>query len=204
MNELIEIGKSEKLHVHLDGARIFHATMALKMDVKEMTKNCDTVMFCLSKGLGAPFGSIVVGSKQVIDKIRIIRKRIGGLLRKPGMVAQSCHISLDNIDNFVGKANESAQYLAAELRKLDWVEIVFSVDVNMIFFRFVDPETNKEKNIHKMDLTELKNHLLSKKIKVPISPNYGDVNRMVTHHYIGRDEIDTLISAMKDFYEKSA
>ncbi len=112
------------------------------------------------------------------------------------MVAQSCHISLDNIKNFIGKANESAQYLAAELRKLDWVEIVFSVDVNMIFFRFVDPETNKEKNIHKMDLAELKNHLLSKKIRVPISPNYGDVNRMVTHHYIGRDEIDSLISAM--------
>ena len=187
----------------MDGARIFHATMLLKMDVKEMTKNCDTVMFCLSKGLGAPFGSMVVGSKQVIDKIRIIRKRIGGLLRKPGMVVQSCHISLDNIENFIGKANESAQYLAGELKKLDWIEIVYSVDVNMIFFRFVDPEKNNEKNINKMDLAGLKNHLLRHKIKVPLSPNYGDINRMVTHHYIGKKEVDILVSAMKEFYDKS-
>jgi hypothetical protein len=86
---------------------------------------------------------------------------------------------------------------------MDWIEIVYSVDVNMIFFRFVDPEKNNEKNINKMDLTGLKNHLLSHKIKVPLSPNYGDINRMVTHHYIGKKEVDILVSAMKEFYDKS-
>jgi threonine aldolase len=70
-----------------------------------MVKGCDTVMFCLSKGLGAPLGSMVVGSNNVIEKIRNNRKRLGGLLRKPGMIVQSCHISLDNIENFIGKAN---------------------------------------------------------------------------------------------------
>lgn len=60
-----------------------------------MTENCDTVMFCFSKGLGAPLGSIVVGKKSVIDTIRVSRKRIGGILRKPGMVVESCNIALD-------------------------------------------------------------------------------------------------------------
>lgn len=75
-------------------------------------------MFCLSKGLGSPIGSIVVGKKDVIEKIRVIRKRLGGIVRKPGFFVKSCLISLDNIENFVGKANDSAQKLANELRKL--------------------------------------------------------------------------------------
>lgn len=99
------IGKSENLHVHLDGARVFHAAIVQKTDVKDLVKGFDTVMFCLSKGLGAPIGSMVAGSKAVIEKIRVNRKRLGGMLRKPGMIAQSGHISLDNIDNFIGKAH---------------------------------------------------------------------------------------------------
>jgi len=62
-------------------------------------------MFCLSKGLSSPIGSMVVGSKTVVDKVRLNRKRLGGNLRKPGVIAHSCLISLDNIDNFIGKAN---------------------------------------------------------------------------------------------------
>ncbi len=69
-------------------------------------------MFCLSKGLSSPIGSMVAGSKNVIEKIRVNRKRLGGNLRKPGVIAHSCLISLDNINNFIDKAHESAEYLA--------------------------------------------------------------------------------------------
>ena len=74
----------------------------------------------------------------------------------------------------------------------------------MIFFKFVDPETNKDKNIHRIDINELKAYLLTQKIKAFLSVVYGDTNWLVTHHFVGPKEVETFVSALKDFYDKSA
>lgn len=108
-------------------------------------------MFCFSKALGAPLGSIVVGNKEVIDKIRVSRKRIGGILRKPGMVVQSCNIALDNWEDTIYKADSSAKLLASELKKLPFIELVQDVDINMVFFKFIEP--NQENKLNSMNLS---------------------------------------------------
>lgn len=75
------------MHIHMDGARIFNACAELKIDPKELVKECDSVMFCLSKGLCTPIGSMVVGSAEFIAKFNKNRKMLGGVLRKPGILA---------------------------------------------------------------------------------------------------------------------
>jgi threonine aldolase len=81
-------------------------------------------MFCLSKGLGAPIGSMVVGTKEMITKLRVNRKRMGGNMRKPGIIAQSGIIALDNYEVTIKKANESAQKLSAQLVELGWIQLI--------------------------------------------------------------------------------
>ena len=84
MKQDYEIAKELGLNVHLDGARIFNAAAYLNVDVKELTQYCDSVMFCISKGLCSPVGSLIAGSKEFIDRARKNRKMLGGGLRQAG------------------------------------------------------------------------------------------------------------------------
>jgi threonine aldolase len=111
------------MHVHLDGARIFNACAELKIDPKELVKNCDSVMFCLSKGLCTPIGSIVAGSREFIAKFNKNRKMLGGILRKPGIVAEMGIYALNTIRHELGEDNEAARKLGGRLLSLGWVEI---------------------------------------------------------------------------------
>ena len=88
--------KERKLPVHLDGARIFNAATALGVDVKTLTLGFDTVMFCLSKGLGAPVGSMLVGSAELMDRARLFRKALGGGMRQAGVLAAAGIIALEH------------------------------------------------------------------------------------------------------------
>ena len=99
--ELIKIAKKEKLHVHMDGGRMFYACDYYKITAKELLKDVDSVMFCLSKGLSAPVGSIVAGSKDFIQKFRYFRKMLGGNLRKPGVLAGPGLLSLTKMTEVV-------------------------------------------------------------------------------------------------------
>ena len=87
MKEMYDTGKELGLQVHTDGARIFNASTALGVDVKEIAKHTDTVQFCLSKGLAAPVGSMVVGSQEVIDHAKSYRRMLGGSMRQAGIIA---------------------------------------------------------------------------------------------------------------------
>ena len=87
--------KERRLPVHLDGARIFNAAVALGVDVKALTHGFDTVMFCLSKGLGAPVGSMLVGSAEQMERARIFRKALGGGMRQVGVLAAAGLIALE-------------------------------------------------------------------------------------------------------------
>jgi threonine aldolase len=139
LNVLEEIwagAKERKLPTHLDGARIFNAAKALDMDVKTLTRGFDTVMFCLSKGLGAPVGSMLTGSAELIARARIFRKALGGGMRQVGVLAAAGLIALERMPARLHEDHANARLLAKALANLENVSIdVNSVETNIVVFR---------------------------------------------------------------------
>jgi len=112
-----------KLPVHMDGARIFNAACFLNQPVRELAKYADTVMFCLSKGLGAPAGSMVVGSTEAIARGRMYRKRLGGGMRQVGVLAAAGLIALEEMPHRLGEDHANARFLAGELAKVPGIAL---------------------------------------------------------------------------------
>jgi threonine aldolase len=117
--ELVAAGRAARLAVHLDGARIWHAAVALGVTPAELTAGVDTVQVCLSKGLGAPVGSVVAGSEEFIAEARRVRKMLGGGVRQGGVLAAAGLVALDRIDSLADD-HASAAALAAGLTELGW------------------------------------------------------------------------------------
>jgi threonine aldolase len=123
------------LKVHLDGARIFNAAVYLGQNVAEITRQFDSVQFCLSKGLGAPVGSMVVGSKDLIARCRVIRKMLGGGMRQVGVLAAAGLIALEEGPKHLPVDHENAQLLARGLAKIPGVGIdPGKVQTNIVIF----------------------------------------------------------------------
>jgi threonine aldolase len=121
--------------VHMDGARIFNAACALNRPVKELAAPADTVMFCLSKGLGAPVGSMLVGTAEAIERGRMYRKRLGGAMRQVGVLAAAGLIALEEMRNRLGEDHANARLLAGELRKLPSLGLKLDrVQTNIVVF----------------------------------------------------------------------
>jgi threonine aldolase len=136
MEEVWHEAKKRGLPVHLDGARIFNASTALGIDVKELTSGFDTVMFCLSKGLCAPVGSMLVGSREAIAEARIYRKALGGGMRQAGILAAAGLIALEKMPLRLHEDHANARLLAESLTKSDEVEIdLENVQTNILVFR---------------------------------------------------------------------
>ena len=109
--------------VHMDGARIFNAACHLNLPVRELAAPADTVMFCLSKGLGAPVGSMLVGPAEAIERGRLYRKRLGGAMRQVGVLAAAGLIALEEMPNRLGEDHANARFLAGELAKLSGLKV---------------------------------------------------------------------------------
>jgi len=136
MEEIWAGAKERKLPVHLDGARIFNAATALGVDVRALTSGFDTVMFCLSKGLGAPVGSMLVGSAELMARARIYRKALGGGMRQAGILAAAGVIALEQGPARLHEDHANARLLAAALAKIENVEIDLDVvETNIVVFR---------------------------------------------------------------------
>lgn len=135
--EEIWAGAQERgLPIHLDGARIFNASVALGIGVRELTRGFTTVMFCLSKGLGAPVGSMLVGSWEQMDRARLIRKALGGGMRQAGILAAAGLIALEEGPERLREDHANARVLAEALAPLPQVEIdLESVQTNIVIFR---------------------------------------------------------------------
>ena len=122
LQEVYRMAQQKGIPVHMDGARIFNAATALGVDVKEIAACADSVMFCLSKGLCAPVGSMLVGSKEYIDRARRNRKMLGGGMR-------------------LGEDHENARYMAQRLQKVPGVSLdLDAVEINMVFFKLDAPQ----------------------------------------------------------------
>jgi threonine aldolase len=139
LHEIWAGAKERKLPVHLDGARIFNASVALGVDVKELTSGFDTIMFCLSKGLGAPVGSMLVGSAEQIARARIFRKALGGGMRQAGILAAAGLMALEQGPKRLHEDHANARLLAEALATIERVQIdLRSVETNIVIFRLTD------------------------------------------------------------------
>ncbi len=132
-----EVAQEYGLGVHLDGARIFNAAVALNVNVKELSQYADTVQLCLSKGLAAPVGSVVVGAQDVITKARKYRKMLGGGMRQAGIIAAPGIIALTQMVNRLAEDHANARLLANGLEKLG-IQVLNPVKTNMVYIDFAD------------------------------------------------------------------
>lgn len=183
MEEVYALAKKNGIPVHLDGARVFNAAAALEVDVKEITKNCDTVSCCLSKGLCAPVGAVLAGNAKTIIKARKYRKMLGGGMRQCGFLAAAGIISLKDMTKRLKEDHENAKYMAKKLAGLTGVDVdLDSVQINMVFFRLDRP----------MELIDsLPDKMLEKGIKIN-GMELGEF-RFVTNNGVSREDIDYVI-----------
>ncbi len=120
---LVEVAHRHGLRVHLDGARLFNAAAALASSAAELARGCDSVMFCLSKGLAAPVGSLLVGDADFIAEARRVRKLFGGAMRQVGVLAAAGLVALTSMVDRLGEDHTRARHLAAGLAELPGVEL---------------------------------------------------------------------------------
>jgi threonine aldolase len=122
--------------VHLDGARLFNAAVALKREAREFVRSVDSVTFCVSKGLGAPVGSLICGSAPFIDRARRFRKMIGGGMRQAGIIAAAGVVALDRMVNRLADDHVNARTLAEAVTKLPGLSVdLASVQTNIVVIR---------------------------------------------------------------------
>jgi threonine aldolase len=175
LEEIWAGAKERKLPTHLDGARIFNAATTLGVDVKALTRGFDTVMFCLSKGLGAPVGSMLTGSAELIDRARLFRKALGGGMRQAGILAAAGLIALEQGPGRLHEDHANAKLLADALARMDGVSIdPKSVETNIVIFRLTG----------KRNAAELVARLKARGILM--SAFAADAVRMVTHLDVDR------------------
>ena len=135
IEEICDGAHKAGLRVHLDGARVFNAAVHLDRSVSEITRKFDSIQFCLSKGLGAPVGSMIVGSKDLIERCRVIRKMLGGGMRQVGVLAAAGILALEEGPKLLSIDHENAQILAHGLAKLPGVRTEpAKVQTNIVIF----------------------------------------------------------------------
>ena len=185
MQEIWAGAKDAGLPVHLDGARVFNAATALGMDVAELTSGFDTVMFCLSKGLGAPVGSMLVGSKKHIDKARVFRKALGGGMRQAGVLAAAGLIALEEMPRRLGEDHANARLLAEAVAECKQASVdLTGVQTNIVMFSVSG------------DATQVVAGLKSKGI---LSSAIGPKDiRLVTHFDVSREDCEFAAGALRE------
>ena len=135
IREICDQAHSRGLKVHMDGARVFNAACYLSRPVSEIVEKADTVMFCLSKGLGAPVGSLLAGTAKDIARGRLYRKRLGGGMRQAGILAAAGLIALEEMPHRLGEDHANARFLADEIAKMPGVALDPSrVQTNIVIF----------------------------------------------------------------------
>ena len=176
--------------VHIDGSRVFNASVASGVPPAEYGKTCQSLMFCLSKGLGAPVGSVVVGSRDFIEEARSVGLRIGGGMRQAGIVAAGGLFALRNNVKRLAEDHENAKELARALAELPGIELINSpVKTNIILFRWMMPTLS----------LPLFQEALAKK-GVLVDDRAFPVFRAVTHLGIGKKEVARAVRAFRQVF----
>jgi threonine aldolase len=175
-----------KLPVHLDGARIFNASAAVGESVAELSRSVDSVMFCLSKGLGAPVGSMLLGSRAFIDEARVWRKILGGGMRQAGVLAAAGLVALEDSPGLLPQDHANARRLAEGLAEISGIRIdPEQVVTNIVLFDVADTGLAADEIC-----ARLKPHNI-------LASGFGSSIRMVTHYDVSSADIEVTLREMR-------
>jgi len=176
-----------EMNLHVDGARIFNAATALKCDAAELVKDADSVMFCLSKGLCAPVGSMLCGSTEFIKKARKIRKQLGGGMRQVGILAAAGLVALNEMVSRLEEDHIMARRLANRIKHLPGVIFPKGFPLTNMIFITIDPDNPKTPQ-------EIMEALKKERILVGLSGPREF--RLVTHYWLNQEDIDKTADAL--------
>ena len=192
MDEVRAIADEWNIPVHLDGARIFNAAAALKCEAGDIAARADSVMFCLSKGLCAPVGSLLAGKKKFIDEARLKRKIMGGGMRQAGILAAAGIIALEGQSTRLEEDHRRAKKIAQELAKIPGLIInPRETEINIVFFTWPPAEDKK---------TAGRIMEVFRKHKIILNPPERGVFRFVTHYWIGDAEAEAILAASQEAF----
>jgi len=188
MRELVETAKRHGLPVHLDGARVHNAALAAGVSAAELSAGCDTVMFCLSKGLAAPVGSLLVGEPAAIIEARRIRKMFGGGMRQAGVIAAAGLVALDEMLPRLGDDHVTARRLADLLAEVPGIDLdPATVETNIVFLRVSAGA--------KLNAAVLASALADEGVLVHALGR--DSIRMVTHYEVSMADVERAAAAVR-------
>jgi threonine aldolase len=197
MDAVREVASSRSLPVHLDGARLFNAATTLGVEASAIAARADSVMFCLSKGLCAPVGSILAGPRSFIDAARKKRKIMGGGMRQAGVLAAAGLIALDEMTLRLGQDHENARRLARLLAAVPGVVVdESSVEINMVFFK-----VKVEGKAAAFDDALV---AAMRERGVLISAASGGEYRFVTHYWVDHDRVEKAAAAFAESCEEAS
>jgi threonine aldolase len=184
-----ELAHSHDLRLHIDGARIFNAATALDVDVKTLVEPADSVMFCLSKGLVAPIGSMLVGSQKFIARARHLRKMLGGGMRQVGVIAAAGLISLERMTKRLADDHARARKLADGLRQVSGVVVdAGSPSTNMVYLNLSDDV--------KLSAVQVAERM--KEYGILLDADTSRRFRLVTHYWIDDAKVQKTITAFRE------
>jgi len=185
MKKIYAVAQSHQIPVHIDGARLFNAAEAAGVEVKDFAQYADTVQFCLSKGLGAPIGSIIAGSTEFIQAARKWRKMLGGGMRQAGVIAAPGLIALTRMKDRLGEDHANAKRLAEEIENIEGLQVDNKVETNIIIVNVKDLGVSSE---------EFVTQLASEGVLVGAS---GPTSvRCVTNYDVSASQIEDAITAI--------
>ncbi|MGI5921108.1 MAG: low-specificity L-threonine aldolase [Syntrophomonadaceae bacterium] len=188
MAKIYHIAHEHGIPVHMDGARLFNVASYLNTDAVQLTRYCDSVMFCLSKGLCAPVGSMLASSKEFIAQARKKRKLMGGGMRQAGILAAAGLVALREMRARLAVDHENAIFLGEELSKLPGIKVkTEDIHINMVFFDMSATGLNDEQVVRQF---------LHRGIK--INSSEAGMMRFVTHYGISRDDIRYVVETLRN------
>lgn len=185
--QVADLAHSRGLQLHIDGARLFNASVALGVNAKELVADADSVTFCLSKGLAAPVGSVICGTREFIERARRSRKVLGGGMRQVGILAAAGVVALDQMVDRLAEDHANAEALAAGLTELPGIEVEpVPVRTDIVFFRILRPDMDAASLCRRLDEFGVR--------MADLDPRRV---RAVTNCEITREDIDVALDAMR-------
>lgn len=183
-----EIAKKHGLKLHIDGARIFNASVALGVPVHRLVQAADSVSVCLSKGLGAPVGSVIVGTKSFIDRARILRKTLGGGMRQVGILCAAALVALQENVQKLAIDHKNAKTLAEGLNKIKSLSVdLATVETNIVYFEILEGS----------HITALKLGKIMEEHGILLMPDSSSRVRIVVHHQVSASDVQYTLSCIK-------
>jgi len=188
IKKIVDSNGSPKIHI--DGSRIFNAAVALRVDASELTRPADSVMFCLSKGLCAPIGSVIAGSAEFIESARIWRRKLGGQMRQAGIIAAPGIVALKKMVDRLGEDHEKARHFAKELNGFGDIQIdLETVQTNIVWFDMTYASLSADTLVSR-----------TRGLGVALGRPEGNYIRAVFYNDISDDDVDFALESIQSAF----